>query len=174
MSNQSLLEAIANHDNAHVLELIQSTGDLNFRYPDGNETALCRAAELGNHVAIQMLIDHGADIHLPDQNGISPLMITCMNDHPKCAELLLMCGANPDQANNYGVVPLEISTDTQVNDLVCTELLLRFGATITETVTHRHKTPEMAELIDAYISRIVLEGGAIDIPLVSKTTGPQL
>ena len=44
------------------------------------------------------LIDAGADIHLADDCGRSPLLMSCLMCHPECTELLLEAGADTEQA----------------------------------------------------------------------------
>ncbi len=53
-----------------------------------------------------MLIDHGADLDLPDPDRVSPLLLAVLNSNWDIAELLIEAGADVDQWDIYGQSPL--------------------------------------------------------------------
>ena len=55
-------------------------------------TPLMKAASRGYLEAINVLLDHGADIDLRDNTGMTALH-KCWKEHPECKELLLKRGA---------------------------------------------------------------------------------
>jgi ankyrin repeat protein/CRP-like cAMP-binding protein len=52
-------------------------------------TAAFLAAEAGHHGLLVLLLRHGAELHIPDNNGVSPLHIACRRGHVGVVRYLL-------------------------------------------------------------------------------------
>ena len=74
-------------------------------YDDDGNTLLCWAASQGHISLIQMLITSGADLHMVNNVGWSPLMVAARAGHLHAARLLLQHGAQPNHANHLGKPP---------------------------------------------------------------------
>ncbi|KAL8677485.1 MAG: hypothetical protein Q9186_006084 [Xanthomendoza sp. 1 TL-2023] len=85
-------------------ELAYSTRDLNAVDSCGR-TALAWAAARGDELAVQILIDYGADVNLPDGQGNTPLHHTKSTE---CIDKLLDAGADKSARNTFGHTPLHM------------------------------------------------------------------
>jgi len=78
--------------------------------PDGYRkkgmSRLGAAALNGDHAVISLLMQHGADVNLPDDDGDTPLHQAASMGWPKVIVLLLGYGANPTLLNKRGETPL--------------------------------------------------------------------
>jgi ankyrin repeat protein len=79
--------------------------------PLGGLTALEFAARDGCVACIPVLVEAGADIDAPDQDGITPLLSAVINGHYDVAGVLLEKGANPNVADRTGRTPLYSAVD---------------------------------------------------------------
>ncbi|WP_275096790.1 ankyrin repeat domain-containing protein [Sedimenticola hydrogenitrophicus] len=90
------------------------------------EAPLHVSATQGNYIAIKLLVENGADINLPDKNGISALGRAVISGRTQIAEYLFMQGAQqePDQlldllvrAGNTSrdIIPLLIKRGARIN-----------------------------------------------------------
>jgi ankyrin repeat protein len=55
---------------------------------------------------VNALLAHGADINLPDPDGVSPLLLAVMNSNWDLAKTLVEAGADVDQWDVFGEAPL--------------------------------------------------------------------
>jgi ankyrin repeat protein len=69
------------------------------------------AAERGHVECTRILCEHGGVDSNAYQHGLGPLIYACINGHPKCVDLLLQQGVNP----NERVSPYDDRIDTQSN-----------------------------------------------------------
>ena len=72
----------------------------------GGMTALLYAARDGRLTAARQLIDAGADLELPDANGIRPLLMAALNNQMDVARLLIAKKANVNADDFWGRTPL--------------------------------------------------------------------
>ena len=72
----------------------------------GGFTPLLYAARENCGACVDVLLQNGADIDLPDPDGVSPLHIAIMNANWDLAKKLIDAGANVDQWDIYGAAPL--------------------------------------------------------------------
>jgi ankyrin repeat protein len=72
----------------------------------GGFTPLLYAARENCRGCVDVLLEHGADIDLPDPDGVSPLLLAIMNANWDLAQQLIEAGADVDQWDIYGEAPL--------------------------------------------------------------------
>ena len=72
----------------------------------GGLTPLLYAARENCIACVDVLLKHGADIDLPDPDGVSPLVLAIMNANWDLAKKLIEAGADVDQWDKYGEAPL--------------------------------------------------------------------
>lgn len=86
-------------------------------FPAGEMTALMFAARQGHEEAITALLDGGADPNIANDDGVTALMLSVVNDELDSAVLLLEYGANPNDGSMYELVALHNSrVGSTVND----------------------------------------------------------
>jgi WD40 repeat protein/serine/threonine protein kinase len=106
----------------------------NKTHPDsityGTDTALTRAATIGDLKSMKLLISSGASVNLQNSAGWTPLAAAVAKKQYDAAELLLSKGANPNgkTPERISILQLAIRGDTINGSLV--ELLLKKGAII--------------------------------------------
>ncbi|HUL81249.1 MAG TPA: ankyrin repeat domain-containing protein, partial [Gammaproteobacteria bacterium] len=71
----------------------------------GGFTPLLYAARENCGACVDVLLKHGADIDLPDPDGVSPLQVAIMNANWDLAKKLIDAGADVDQWDIYGEAP---------------------------------------------------------------------
>jgi serine/threonine-protein phosphatase 6 regulatory ankyrin repeat subunit B len=72
----------------------------------GGFTPLLYAARENCIACVDMLLGHGADIDMPDPDGVSPLQLAIMNANWDLAKRLIEAGADVDQWDIFGEAPL--------------------------------------------------------------------
>jgi ankyrin repeat protein len=72
----------------------------------GGFTPLLYAARENCRACVEVLLEHGADINLPDPDGVSPLHVAVMNANWDLAKDLIDAGADVDQWDIFGMAPL--------------------------------------------------------------------
>jgi len=95
--------------------------------PDG-ATPLFLAAQEGYTELVDLLLDAGASIDLPDEDGISPLYIACYQGHLDVVASLLRAGANPNKLGLDGTSPVFIAAQEGYADIV--EILAMHSADV--------------------------------------------
>jgi ankyrin repeat protein len=92
----------------------------NFRFPP-----LCFAS---NGDVAEILINYGADVHLRNENGFTPLHLLAKQGKVEAAEVLLKHGAEIDAREKWGKTPLHYASEYGQADMVA--FLLEKGAAI--------------------------------------------
>ncbi|HEY8555497.1 MAG TPA: ankyrin repeat domain-containing protein [Burkholderiales bacterium] len=72
----------------------------------GGFTPLLYAARENCIPCVEVLLENGADIDLPDPDGVSPLLLAIMNVNWDLAKRLIEAGADVNQWDIYGEAPL--------------------------------------------------------------------
>jgi ankyrin repeat protein len=72
----------------------------------GGFTPLLYAARENCAACVEVLLRNGADIDLPDPDGVSPLLVAIMNANWDLAKQLIVAGADVNQWDIYGEAPL--------------------------------------------------------------------
>jgi len=70
------------------------------------KTPLIKASGSGDSLAVQKLIDEGANINESDGEGYTPLMSAAWSGKVETVKALLQKGANVNAQDNYGLTPL--------------------------------------------------------------------
>ena len=89
------------------------------------------ASFYGNTAIARLLLEHGANVNVQDQNGGTPLIMAAVNNHTETVETLLDAGAQVDRPDVHGFSPLLVSATKGY--LQPAQLLARRGADL-----HRH------------------------------------
>lgn len=102
-------------ENFNICErLIVAKGDVNY-VDSQNRTPLLKAARYnsGSEV-LQLLLKHGANPDVADQDGNTPLHFAAIRGTKDVAVFLMKLGANPYSQNKLGVIPYEDVTKEEV------------------------------------------------------------
>jgi ankyrin repeat protein len=91
-------------------------------------TAFQAAVFFGDTTAVRTLIENGAAVDLPDDDGITPLSWAAIGDLAPVAKLLIERGADVNHVDKKGMTPLLYSASVGFGDAVLVDLLLRSGA----------------------------------------------
>ncbi|CAG06137.1 unnamed protein product, partial [Tetraodon nigroviridis] len=70
--------------------------------------AIHEAVLSGNLDCVQLLVQHGADIHQRDEEGWTPLHMACSDGFPHIARYLLSLGADPELENDCAEKPADL------------------------------------------------------------------
>lgn len=82
---------------------------------DDMKTALMRAADKGNLVAVRNLIAAGADVNRQDEDGETALMQAADDGYTEIVQALIAAGANVTLRNEDGETALDIATEERHN-----------------------------------------------------------
>jgi ankyrin repeat protein len=98
-----------------------------------------------------------SQVNLPDEKGLTPLVLVIQNNHPECVEVLLQLGANPNLGNWS---PLHEAA--LVGDLASTRTLLQAKADPNRRETANGGTPLHVACFQGQfeIARTLLKAGA--------------
>ena len=97
------------------------------------DTAIHRAARLGNIDIINIMLTCGVDLNKAKTNGATPLYMAAQNGHTAIARLLLDNRADVNKADKYGRTPLFIATFA--GQLAVAQLLLEREANVNQATT---------------------------------------
>jgi len=117
-----LVTGCANNPTHNELVSMKSSGKNTLN----SNQLLIEGAHFGDLDLIKVALDQGANIHY-QKNDLAPIHQAVLFENYKAAELLLIRGANPNQADgNKGLVPLSYAV--QRKNLKMVRLLLSHGA----------------------------------------------
>lgn len=130
-----------------VLRLLERGVDINTKR-HSVLTPLTAAVKSQDETMINLLINHGADLNLPDSDGRYPLHYACKSSY--LARFLLSRGADPDAANvlhyaidvNPEIVPVLLAYHTSF------DLIDELGNTPLMTACELHKYPVVSALMN--------------------------
>ncbi|CAG8069864.1 unnamed protein product [Penicillium nalgiovense] len=91
-------------------------------------TALLAACEKGNIKITEMLLENGADVTIPDNEGRQPVYVASWDGHIEIVQLLLERNVDVNIMQNYGWTPVNLASDQGHTEVV--KLLLEHGADI--------------------------------------------
>jgi ankyrin repeat protein len=93
---------------------------------DAADLRLLEAVREGNQQAVRSLLSERVDANEASADGATALHWAAQHDDLQTADLLIRAGANPNAANDYGVVPLMLACVNRSGPMV--EKLLAAGA----------------------------------------------
>ena len=117
---------------------------LNKPDPSDGATALAKAAAAAHHQVIAWLVHQGADVHIPDKDNVSPLMLVCQSsaDHSyigTSARHLLVGGAAVDVKDAHGATPAWLACAAGNHHLL--KSLVDYGGNCAEPDATSQQTP---------------------------------
>jgi ankyrin repeat protein len=165
----------------------------------GGFTPLLYAARENCIGCVKVLLDHGADIDLPDPDGVTPLHVAIMNANWDLARQLILAGADVNQWDIFGEGPLftavglrnqvsggraSIDPLNQTDGLTIVGLLLERGANpnmqlffrpanVRGTTATRGSTPliRAATSADLEVVNLLLKHGAdVNVQMADRQT----
>jgi len=95
---------------------------------------------------MKLLLEHGADVNVPDIKAQTPLTMAVKNRHLNCVHALLVAGANPNGDARSLCSPLYIAAMDGFKDILEVRSLFY----------HRHKTKISAILTSSHCFCILL------------------
>ena len=108
---EALFEAARGGDPDHKLlrAYLRYGGDVNARAEEDQATMLMNAAASNAGSVVSLLLDHGADVDLQDDSGISSLISAVVAGHIETTRLLLRAGASTELCYHSGETALVLA-----------------------------------------------------------------
>jgi uncharacterized protein len=113
------------------------------RPPAGGMTAMLFAAREGQAEAVTALLDAGTDVNQTEGEGWTALLLAIANTHYGLAAKLIERGANPNLANEMGLLPLYATVEMRLPD-----------------ITNRPLRPERDDMTSLQLIDVLLKAGA--------------
>jgi ankyrin repeat protein len=157
--NTPLHSAAANgHVEIARILLLDRRVEINSR-DDGGCTPLHVASREGYPDIVQLLLDHGAHVHVHANLGNTPLHRAATNGHTEAARILLEHDAQVDTRNNRGSTSLHVASAGGYSDVV--RLLLDYDARV-RVHDNNGKSPLHYANVSGHVevARILLERDA--------------
>lgn len=123
-----LYEAAYQGENATARFLLKNKVDLTYQGPDGT-TAVHQLAKYDRSGLLSMAISQGADIHVADNNGMTPLHYSAANGHRNSTRILLENDANPHATTNDGNTPADLIRGNRGNAEGTRDVLEAYSST---------------------------------------------
>ena len=124
-----LLVASQYGDNEYVRNLLSAGAEVNaVDFSFRRRTALIQASQQGMYTTVQLLLRHGANPNIADEEGCTALTMASQMGHTATVKLLLRCGALVDWRMNNGRTGLQQAATTGQCDTV--RELLSAGADV--------------------------------------------
>lgn len=145
--NKEFFDAIDAEDYYKVNDLIKSGADVNAvtLCPDCDNlhTALMWAGQGDSEAIVKLLIDRGADVNIPDSDGLTILMLAAEQNWTIVAQLLIHNNVNLDVAHDDGQTALMMAAAEGNIDIV--KLLIENGADIDRLSNEGKKAVDFAK-----------------------------
>ena len=126
--------------------LIDCKADLNV-FDDEKFTPLHRMAIVGNIEMVNVLLENGADIDVPDGRwGCSPLLFAAQEGKMEIVKILLTAGANINFKNNSKLDAIYFASERGHYDIV--KILMKFGILINPKCIHNASANGQIALIE--------------------------
>jgi ankyrin repeat protein len=90
--------------------LRRGKADVNAMQSGSRATALMLAGWRGHETCARLLIEHGADVNIQNENGDSAMFWAIQRGHAGLVQLLADNGADFEQKNKNGQTPIEYAT----------------------------------------------------------------
>jgi ankyrin repeat protein len=94
---------------------------------------------------VDLLIDHGVDLDLPDPDGVSPLLLAILNANWDIAKQLITAGADVNQWDMFGQAPLFAAAGNRTDPGLTLDGIMNEtdGLTIVRLLLEQGANPEM-------------------------------
>ena len=123
-------------ENFEIAEyLIENGANVNMVHPRKAETPVSASSEFGHHEFLLFLVDHGADVHVSDDWGNTPLHYAISpafdrrispSDRHKVVQILLENDVDINKKNNEGKTALDLAIQTEQSKII--DWLTELGA----------------------------------------------
>ena len=90
------------HPSLYISPLLDAGADINAQEGKGRTALHAACIEEDNTAAVKYLIDKGADLNLPDQEGDAPINMAIQWEHAACVETLIVAGARCNGVTSVG------------------------------------------------------------------------
>ncbi len=151
--------------NKYIIKLVLKQNiDVNAATSYLGDTALITACEIRppqlSNTIIQLLLNAGADLNKPAQNGDTPLLYAVKNNNPSITKQLIAAGADVNKQDTLGKTALMIATMNGNYEIV--QMLIKANADVNKqdkngntallmALTSEIYTPEMFKVIQLLI-----------------------
>lgn len=125
--NETVVHLSVRYDRMSILDYLVNQKHADINFVDGSNTPLHYASWDNHFKAVQLLVEHGADINRRDKNGDTALHLTTSETVLK---YLLQKGADINKRNKAGATPLHAAVSR--NRYKFCKLLVEKGADINE------------------------------------------
>eukprot|EP00300_Choanocystis_sp_HF-7_P026342 c29369_g1_i1.p1 GENE.c29369_g1_i1~~c29369_g1_i1.p1 ORF type:complete len:214 (+),score=50.89 c29369_g1_i1:3-644(+) len=127
-----LAKAVRRGDVPQIKGILHSDPSVVNAYLDEDEhTAAHTAANNGKIDVLEILIEHGANLDIPNHDGWTPVYSAVMDGDETVLELLLKSGAGVNMLDEDGWTPLCVAS--YVGDIHIVQLLLKYRANPSKT-----------------------------------------
>ena len=128
-------------------------------YDDQDVQVLHAAAENGNIEIIEVLVSQGCHVDSRDKDGVTPLMLSALNDEPSAFQWLLQNSADPCLKDNNGSSLLHYATQGENTSIM--NKLLSLGLDIDSRDTQGDTPLMFAAAFDKQSAfQVLIENGA--------------
>ncbi|XP_053407058.1 fibronectin type 3 and ankyrin repeat domains 1 protein-like isoform X2 [Mercenaria mercenaria] len=111
MNGEHLHKAL-NRQDLEMLEKVIESGDVKIDVPDKyGFSPLMQASVKGYESCVEILLKHGADVHLRNDAGKTALMLACFAGQLECVKILRKNGAKYDDFDRGGSAPIHWAVD---------------------------------------------------------------
>ncbi|KAI8140342.1 hypothetical protein BJV82DRAFT_623559 [Fennellomyces sp. T-0311] len=112
--NQAFWDAVTQSHLADALRYLAQGAKVDYKNPDEqNQTALHKAVEQGDEIAVEFLLQWFSDVNQTDANGWSSLHYAAANNNVRLVLALLKRHAKADARDNFDKAPLDLAVDRQ-------------------------------------------------------------
>ena len=92
--NNDLFNYAWTGNNAEITKLLTAGADINSRHTDLQATPLYAATKNNQISTVELLVQKGADVEIPNTSGETPFYLTTLNCAPEIAKILIKAQAN--------------------------------------------------------------------------------
>eukprot|EP00111_Clytia_hemisphaerica_P000739 TCONS_00002172-protein len=145
-----ILETLLNRTDAHKI--------INAK-DDSGKTPLFKAAETSSLACVEILLNHGSDVTIQDNDGISVMHVATLADNAMVMKTLWKHKADLNTKDKLGFTPLHLAAGLGLRGP--THFLLRHGAVV-DPIDGKGRTPLLAAAADKNVEiiEILLQHGA--------------